>query len=265
MRVRHNRMQHRVFVWVYMNIHVTQHKCLRSVASHRRSPQDPAEVHRLSLCSWYVQHSQEFHTRVQYMCNSKVGIPKSWLHWPPVLYPAPCHPPFAPSFGGAQGLGTAPEYTCCKNVTNVACVSQHYRPIARIVECETSRPHKLCSGRFHSPSAHFWVTHGFFERRIFDHFRGDKLNGSHPYHRSGRYQKGQPEKEKRLAHDRIRTDVTGVARLRPCLVTTKPRRFEYLIRYWKIRGLAVINQERKRATLVMLVRFWSCASRFYFS
>jgi len=33
------------FLWVYMNIHITQHKCLRSFVSHRRSPQDPVEVH----------------------------------------------------------------------------------------------------------------------------------------------------------------------------------------------------------------------------
>jgi len=167
MRVQHNRMQHRVFVCVHMNIHVTQHECLRSVASHRRSHQDPAEVHQLSLCSWYVQHSQEFHTRVQYMCNSKVVINKSWLHWPAALYPAPWQPPYAPSCGGAQGLGTAPEYTWCKNVTNVACVSQHYCPVAYIAERETSRPHRLCSWRLRSPSAHFWVTNGFFEGRIF--------------------------------------------------------------------------------------------------
>ena len=62
-----------------------------------------------------------------------------------------------------------------------------------------------------------------FRGTDFRHFRGDKLNGSYPYHRSGRYQKGQSEKEKRLAHDLNRTNVTGVARLRPCLVTTKPR------------------------------------------
>ena len=148
-RVQHNRIQHRVFVWVYTNIHITEHKCLRSVASHRRSPQDPAEVHLLTLYTWYVQHSQEFHTRVQCMCNSKVNIPKSWLHWPAVLYPAPCHPPFAPSFGGAQGLGTTPESTCPLNGRNAARVSQHYRPIARIAECDTSRPHSLCPRRFH--------------------------------------------------------------------------------------------------------------------
>jgi len=26
-------------------------------------------VYRLTLCTWYMQHSQDFHTRVQYMCN----------------------------------------------------------------------------------------------------------------------------------------------------------------------------------------------------
>jgi len=108
MRVQHNRIQHRVFLWVYMNIHITQHKCLRSFASHRRSPQtrDPVEVHWLTLYTWYVESTQEFHTQVQYMCNSEVSISKSCLYWPSVLYPAPCHPPFAPSFGGAQRLGT---------------------------------------------------------------------------------------------------------------------------------------------------------------
>jgi len=32
--------------------------------------EDPAEVrYRSTLCTWYVQHSQEFRTRVQFMCN----------------------------------------------------------------------------------------------------------------------------------------------------------------------------------------------------
>jgi len=47
------------------------------------------EVHWSTLCVWYVQHSQELHTRVQYMCDQKVGVPKSWLHWPTILFPLP--------------------------------------------------------------------------------------------------------------------------------------------------------------------------------
>ena len=32
--------------------------------------EDPAEVrYRSTLCTWYVQHNQEFHTQVQYMCD----------------------------------------------------------------------------------------------------------------------------------------------------------------------------------------------------
>jgi len=50
------------------------------------------EVHWSTLCTWYVQHSQEFHTRVQYMCDQKVGVPKSWLRWPTALYPLPATP-----------------------------------------------------------------------------------------------------------------------------------------------------------------------------
>jgi len=50
------------------------------------------QIHWSTLCAWYVQHSQEFHTPVQYMCNWKVGFSKSWLHWANVLYPASCHP-----------------------------------------------------------------------------------------------------------------------------------------------------------------------------
>ena len=50
------------------------------------------QIHWSTLCAWYVQHSQEFHTLVQYMCNKKVGLPKSCLHLANVLYPAPCHP-----------------------------------------------------------------------------------------------------------------------------------------------------------------------------
>jgi len=49
------------------------------------------QIHWSTLCAWYVQRSQEFHTLVQYMCNKNVGVPKSWLHWANVLYPAPCH------------------------------------------------------------------------------------------------------------------------------------------------------------------------------
>ena len=131
MRVQHNRIQHRVFLWVYMNIHITQHKCLRSFASHRRSPQtrDPVEVHWLTLYTWYVESTQEFHTQVQYMCNSEVSISKSCLYWPSVLYPAPCHPPFAPSFGGAQRLGTTQESTSC-NTTVRSRLSPSVRPLA---------------------------------------------------------------------------------------------------------------------------------------
>jgi len=44
------------------------------------------EVHRLTLCTWYVQHNQEFHTHVEYMCNQKDCFPKSWLHWLTSLY-----------------------------------------------------------------------------------------------------------------------------------------------------------------------------------
>lgn len=70
--------------------------------------------------------------------------------------------------------------------------------------------------------------------------------------------------EKRLAYDWNRIDMTGVRRLRPWLITDKPRRFQYLIRYWK--QLSVIHQGREWGTPVMWVRFrriWSCNSRFW--
>ena len=51
------------------------------------------EVHWSTLWTWHVRHNQEFHTHVEYMCNQKVGVPKSWLHWSAVLYRSPCHPP----------------------------------------------------------------------------------------------------------------------------------------------------------------------------
>jgi len=50
------------------------------------------QIYWSTLCAWYVQHSQQFLTLIQYMCNKKVDVPKSWLHWANVLYPAPCHP-----------------------------------------------------------------------------------------------------------------------------------------------------------------------------
>jgi len=64
--------------------------CIDLVSCIRSSLyEDPTEVrYRETLCTWTVQHSQEFHTRVQYMCNEKVGVPNYWLHWPTVLYPA---------------------------------------------------------------------------------------------------------------------------------------------------------------------------------
>ena len=50
------------------------------------------EVDWSTLCTWYFRHNQVFHTRVQCMCNQKLGVPESWLHWPTVLYPLLCHP-----------------------------------------------------------------------------------------------------------------------------------------------------------------------------
>jgi len=32
------------------------------------------QIHWSTLCAWYVQHSQEFHTLVQYMCTKKVAF-----------------------------------------------------------------------------------------------------------------------------------------------------------------------------------------------
>ena len=54
-------------------------------------------LHWSTLCTWYVQHSQEFQTRVQYIYDLKVRIPKSWLYWLTYcLVPAPWHPPQPP-------------------------------------------------------------------------------------------------------------------------------------------------------------------------
>ena len=39
------------------------------------------QIYWSTLCAWYVQHSQQFLTLIQYMCNKKVDVPKSWLHW----------------------------------------------------------------------------------------------------------------------------------------------------------------------------------------
>ena len=50
---------------------------------------------RSTVYMWYVRHKKEFHTHVQYLCNSKVGVSKSWLHWPTVLYRS--LPPFTTS------------------------------------------------------------------------------------------------------------------------------------------------------------------------
>ena len=59
-RVQHVRMQHRVFVWVYMNKHIPT--LLRSVSSNRRSPQT-------------LQRSTKWHCALD-MCNTA----KSFTH-----------------------------------------------------------------------------------------------------------------------------------------------------------------------------------------
>jgi len=59
------------------------------------------------------------------------------------------------------------------------------------------------------------------------------------------------ENEKRLAHDQNETDVTVVARLRPWIIY-KPRRFQYLIRYWKCRhrdGTLMVQRRTKAGYL----------------
>jgi len=72
---------------------------------HSSLYEDPAEVrYGSTLYTWYEQHNQEFRTRVQYMCNQKVGVPNSWFHWPTVFYPAPYHPPFDHLWAGRRVL-----------------------------------------------------------------------------------------------------------------------------------------------------------------
>ena len=79
----------RAFVWYYASYSATARR--PGVACHPLSAYCNLhrEVHWSTLCTSYVQHSQEFHTRVQHMCDWKVGVPKSWLHRPTVLYPLP--------------------------------------------------------------------------------------------------------------------------------------------------------------------------------
>jgi len=150
-RVQHIRMQHRVFVWVYMNIHITLHTFLRSVASHRRSPQTlqrSTDLHcALDMCNTTRSFTHESNTceirRLVFLNLGLIDLLSCTLITATLL-----------SHHLLVGC-TTPDSTYRRNVTNTTRVYQHCRPIAPSTDCEPFGNDRLCLGGFHSLSAHF--------------------------------------------------------------------------------------------------------------
>ena len=137
---------------------------------------NPSEVHWLTLCTWYVPHSRSF-THESNTCKIRrlVFLNLGFIE----LLSCTLFTDSLLSHHLLVGC-TTPESSCRRNVTITARIWQYCRPIAPIIECETSSLDRLSSRWFHSLSAHFWVTNGFFEGPIFEHFRLDELNGLNP-------------------------------------------------------------------------------------